>query len=314
MNSILFRISALFYCSVLLSACVRPPLELSAPAQEAQDSLLIFEDSSFSGKLPDRLFIAVNDTIRVEDYFPFMDSVIASLDTMVDYSLNEHLLVHANPWIMDTLVNTDYYYQMQRGNFVYDQRKLTVLRPNDMLYIPNSNEAASLQDQLDATFLDVNIPEFILRIYRHDSVLYSFPVRVGRNTRRYLKTAGREVDLRTPIGEGSIVRIDRNPYFVDPVSGDAFTTTRRDDDRRTMMPRIPWLEPEINGIRSGALIHPTTNPSTLGRAYSNGCIGTPEGAAWIIYYHAPVSTRVVFRYDLRVMDDDGNYRLLEDIY
>jgi L,D-transpeptidase ErfK/SrfK len=137
---------------------------------------------------------------------------------------------------------------------------------------------------------------------------------VGKNKRRYLETAGRIVDLRTPVGTGKIVRIERDPYFVDPVSGERFFTTRRDDGRRTLMPQIPWLEPEINGLRYGTLIHPTTNPSTLGKAYSNGCVGTPEAAAWVVYYHAPLGTEVRFRYDREVTDERGNTVFLEDIY
>jgi len=314
---IVYQIPVLYRWAVilLLSSCVRPASESSAPVHRGEDTLLIsVKDTPATDELPDSLFVRVGRAVHVEDYFTFMDSIITSFGPAVDYPLTEHLLVHANTWILDTLVNTDYYYQLQQGNFVYDQRKLTVLKPGDSLYIPGKDEVATLQHKLNATFLDVNIPEYTLRIYRNDTVLYSFPVRVGRNSRRYLKTAGREVDLRTPIGIGKIVRIDRDPDFVDPVTGKAFSTTQRDDGRRTMMPQIPWLEPEINGIRSGALIHPTTNPITLGKAYSNGCIGTPEGAAWLIYYHAPVGTKVVFRYDLRITDQDGNDRVLEDIY
>ncbi len=55
-----------------------------------------------------------------------------------------------------------------------------------------------------------------------------------------------------------------------------FFTTKRDDEKRTFMPLIPWIETEINGIRNGQMIHPTTNPKTLGKAYSNGCIRVRE--------------------------------------
>ena len=50
----------------------------------------------------------------------------------------------------------------------------------------------------------------------------------------------------------------------------------------TKLPQIPFIETEINGIRNGQLIHPTTNPETLNKAYSNGCIGTKEADAWVI--------------------------------
>jgi L,D-transpeptidase ErfK/SrfK len=76
------------------------------------------------------------------------------------------------------------------------------------------------------------------------------------------------------------------------------------------MPLIPWIEPKLGGRRTGQLIHPTSNPKSLGKAYSNGCIGTREADAWRIYYHAPLGTRVVVRYDLRVADTIR----LKDIY
>lgn len=291
----------------LLNACVRPPTSVDRTIPPIDDSLRLSPDDI-------TYKIEVPRDILVKDYFPFLDSVTASYDTLVDYSLTEHLLVWANPWIIDSLVSTDYYQQAARDTFVYDQREMIILQQGSDLRIPNRQEATAIQHRLSSTVLDVNIPEFKLRIYRHDSVLYTFPVRVGRNERKYLETAGREVDLRTPIGKGKIVRIDRDPYFVDPVSGEPFTTTERNDGRRTMMPQIPWLEPEINGIRYGSMIHPTTNPSTLGKAYSNGCVGTPEGAAWIIYYYAPVGTVVNFRYDLEVVDEPEDTLQLKDIY
>src|SRR5690606_4815866 len=106
----------------------------------------------------------------------------------------------------------------------------------------------------------------------------------------------------------------RDPWFINPVTGKRYFATQRDDGKYTLMPQIPWLEPAITGIRYGSLIHPTSNPNTLGKAYSNGCVGTAEGAAWIIYYHAPVGTKVSFRYDVTVTDEKGDTLQLKDIY
>ena len=61
-------------------------------------------------------------------------------------------------------------------------------------------------------------------------------------------------------------------------------------------------------------IHPTTNPVTLGKASTNGCIGTSEADAWIVYYYAPVGTPVNIRYDLNVQDDNNGPLVLDDIY
>ena len=128
-----------------------------------------------------------------------------------------------------------------------------------------------------------------------------------------MSTVEREVDMKTRTGEGKIVKINRNPRWQNPVDGHEYKTTLRDDLRRTKVPRIPFLNPEINGIRWGQLIHPTTNQETLGKAYSNGCIGTGEGDAWRIYFHAPIGTKVVIRYDLEIIEN-GDTLKLKDIY
>jgi L,D-transpeptidase ErfK/SrfK len=122
------------------------------------------------------------------------------------------------------------------------------------------------------------------------------------------------VSLQTPVGDGKIVRVERNPIFVNPVTGERYISTKRDDGNYTLMPQIPWIEPSINGKRLGALIHPTTNPETLGKAYSNGCVGTAEGDAWIIYYYSQVGTKVNFRYDLDAIGESGEPVQLKDIY
>ncbi|WP_415867183.1 L,D-transpeptidase family protein [Thalassobellus suaedae] len=77
---------------------------------------------------------------------------------------------------------------------------------------------------------------------------------------------------------------------------------------------MPFIETEINGIRYGQLIHPTTNPETLNKAYSNGCIGTKEGDAWVVYYYAPIGTKIQIRYDLNGTDTKDKSLLLKDIY
>jgi len=82
----------------------------------------------------------------------------------------------------------------------------------------------------------------------------------------------------------------------------------------TKLPQIPFIETEINGLRYGQLIHPTTNQETLSKAYSNGCIGTKEADAWVIYYYTPINTKIEIRYNLNVKDKNGNRLLLKDIY
>jgi L,D-transpeptidase ErfK/SrfK len=105
-----------------------------------------------------------------------------------------------------------------------------------------------------------------LRILSDTTVLYEFPVRVGQNKSKYLKMGDRMTNFRIKCGESQIIRHERNPDFYNPENGHRFYVTKRDDERITMMP-------QINGIRNGQMIHPTTNPKTLRMAYSHGCIG-----------------------------------------
>ena len=265
-------------------------------------------------KLISAYWIPIKQDVTISQYFQFMDSLVTAYDSLVPYPLSEHLLVRANPWIIDTLANTDYYRMMARNFFVYDQRKLLVLKSMDSIMIPDSLSAAYIMDAFKKTSLDVNIPEFKLRIYQDTSLLFTFPVRVGKNTKEYLAMANTITDLKTITGRGMIIRHETNPEFYNPVTLKRFYLTKRDDDKTTLMPQIPWIETEINGIRNGQMIHPTTNPKTLGNASSNGCIGTRESDAWIIYYYAPLGTAISIRYDLEFENELSDKAKPKDIY
>lgn len=265
-------------------------------------------------KLISAYWIPIKQDVTISQYFQFMDSLVTSYDSLVPYPLSEHLLVRANPWIIDTLANTDYYRMTARDSFVYDQRKLLVLKSMDSIMIPDSLSAAYIMDAFKKTSLDVNIPEFKLRIYQDTSLLFTFPVRVGKNTKEYLAMANTITDLKTITGRGMIIRHETNPEFYNPVTLKRFYLTKRDDDKTTLMPQIPWIETEINGIRNGQMIHPTTNPKTLGNASSNGCIGTRESDAWIIYYYAPLGTAISIRYDLEFENELSDKAKPKDIY
>lgn len=259
-------------------------------------------------------WIHIAQDINISQYFDYMDSLVNVYDSVVPYPLSEHLLAHANPWIIDTLANTDYYRMMERDSFVYDQRKLLVLRISDSIIIPDSVTAGTILNSFKKTHLDINIPEFKLRIYKDSSLLYTFPIRVGKNTKKYLAMVDKTTDLRTKSGSGKIVRHEKDPDFYNPVNHERFYTTIRDDNKTTLMPQIPWIETEINGVRNGQMIHPTTNPETLGKASSNGCIGTRESDAWIIYYYAPLETRIAIRYHLEFTNGKGDKFKLNDVY
>ena len=258
--------------------------------------------------------ISVNQPIKIGEYFDVMDDFIDRYNEIQNTSLNEYIFVHCNPWIIDSLAATDYYAMKEKGYIVLDNRNLILLNPGDKLNLPDSAEIMKIKLKLDSIWLDVNIPEYKLRIRKGDEVLYSFPIRIGQNKERYLATAKRVVSLKTDLGVGKISKSIREPYFLNPVNGRHFTTTKRDDGIVTEMPLIPWLETEINGVKNGDMIHPTTNLKTLNKAYSNGCIGLRESDAWYVYYYAPVGTKVVIRYDLNLKNENGDEIVLKDVY
>tara|TARA_R110000796_G_scaffold10530_3_gene34866 strand:+ start:10574 stop:11527 length:954 start_codon:yes stop_codon:yes gene_type:complete len=300
---------------LMVSCNVNRPISPKNPPVENPLSIQqhLVEKNSIPKKAKPQMAYVARD-IRVANYFDFMDGLAKKYDSLVPYALTEHVLVRANPWIMDTLANTDYYRQMAKDSFVYDQRKMIVLRAKDSLLIPDAETGQQLIKDMENTLIDINIPEYRLRIYQDSLLLYTFPIRVGQDRKRYLAMGDRVTDLRTKTGNGKIVRLERNPSFYNPVTGKRFYVTRRDDKKTTIMPVIPWIETEINGIRNGQMIHPTTNPETLGKASSNGCIGVAEADAWIIYYHAPLNTPVHIRYDLDILDENGEVQKLKDIY
>lgn len=307
-------IALLCACSTMVIMRDNVPPEAMAPV--ASQSVIDVTSGAPAKRdsIPPRLFAVVPQDVPVRKYFRFIAQTAAKWDSILPYPINEHILVRFNPALIDTLAATDYYLRKAQGDTVLIQTDVVVLHRGDTLFIPDSTEAARLTARMRQTEIDVNIPEFRLRIVEDGKVLYSFPIRVGQNKVRYLASAGREVDLRTKTGNGSVIRINRDPVFVNPVDGKKFTHTRRDDGILTLMPLIPWTEVELNGMRYGQMIHPTTNPKTLEKPYSNGCIGLNEADAWRFYYHAPIGTRVRFRYDLKVVNAAGDTILLPDIY
>lgn len=258
--------------------------------------------------------VEVEKDITIADYFPFMDALVKIGDSVLSYPISEHILVRHNPWVIDTLANTDYYRQIERDSFVYNQRKQIALPKGAVLKIPDSTTTCEILRDFEQTRIEVNIPEYRLRIFRDKVLLYSFPIRVGQNRTRYLAMGDRKTDLRTKEGEGRIVSHVKKPDFYNPVDGKQFFLTKRDDGKTTVMPQIPWIETEINGVRNGQMIHPTTNPKTLEKAYSNGCIGTTEADAWIIYYYAPLGTIIEIKYDLNPTKLKDTNTSLKDIY
>lgn len=264
---------------------------------------------------PDTLstYYRVSREVQMHEYFDYLYNLLKQLQ-VVRPEIDEYILVRANPWLIERLEATDYYRLMEQDSFLYDPGAVVILHPGDRLLVPDSLMIDSLRFRMATAVLDINIPEYRLRIVEMGEEQYRFPVRVGQNRRKYLAMAGGTVDLRTRPGTGSICRVERHPVFINPSDNRRYLTTRRDDGRVTLLPGVPWLEVELDGRRYGQLIHPTTNQVTLGKAYSNGCIGTSEAAAWRIYYHAPLGTPVIIRYELEVLNEQGDTIRLRDIY
>lgn len=298
-------------------ACVEPGKKTLPDEPGVQsntnDSLSLPAEEVVEKAIP-KNYLRVNRDVYGRDYFEYMDSLATALDSVLLYEVDEYMLVHANPWVLDTLVNQDYYLRMEKGEFVKDQKALVVLHRGDSLEIPSPAKADSISAMLRSVTIDVNIPEYTLRILLGDSVLHRVPVRIGKNKSAYLAMAGREINLQTPVGEGEIIRIERDPWYINPVDNKRYKSTRRDDGRYTELPKIPFLEPTIDGRRQGSLLHPTTNLSTLEKAVSNGCVGMREADAWRVYYYAPIGTRVVFRYDLEGLGETGDPVTFRDVY
>jgi len=299
----------LWFLFLFLASCnARNPPKIEKEQVKIDNSQPQIKES----KVPKKVRVTRN--IIIGEYFKYVDSLANRYDSLVPFTLSEHVLVRHNPWIMETLANTDYYRMIARDSFVYDQRKMIVLPKGSILKIPDSLTACQILEDFANTEIDVNIPEFKLRIFQDSMLLHTFPIRVGQNRERYLKIGDRVTVLRTKTGKGTIVDHVKHPDFYNPVDGKQFYTTKRDDGRTTVMPQIPWIETEINGVRNGQMIHPTTNQETLGKAYSNGCIGTKEADAWVIYYHAPLGTKIRIRYDLEKNEEGLVISILKDIY
>ena len=257
------------------------------------------QDSSILVPIRNYQNIVIQQVIYFNSFFTLIDSLALSSELPSDLGVSKDLIiVSSNPWILDSLRRTDYREAALRGKFIDDLNKEPIIPAGATIRIPDSLQASLLAAELLSTRLVLNIPEFRLRLIRGADTILNCPVRVGRNEQVYLEAVGQTVDLRTPVGKGRIHRVWRTPKSVNLHTGEEYIFTRRDDNRVTKMPPIPSLEPEINHRRNGKMIHATTNPVTLGKAFSHGCVGVSEADMWTIYFNMPVGAAVEFRYDL----------------
>ncbi len=297
----------------LISGCSGNKHEPELHDIDQRDTIQVKSATDVTLRKPMEVVVVEKD-ITMKKYFTFLDTIVRKYPVLSGSGLGEYVLVHHNPWILDSLRSFDYYQQKAHGKFIYDMSQQIIFHTGDRIIIPDSTSAAPIMERLKSTHIDLNIPEFRLHVIQQKDTVLSFPVRVGRNAEEYLEFVGRTVNLRTPQGTGEIVNALRTPVFYNLETGEKYEQTKRDDGHYTVMPVIPSLEPMINGIRYGHMFHATTNIKTLGKASSHGCIGMSEADMWSLYYHAPVGSRVNFRYDLNIINATGDTVQLRNIY
>lgn len=254
----------------------------------------------------------IEKDIPVKNFFRALENIAKKYSDSLGYSLNIYQLVNHNAWIIDSLSHTSYYWLKARGIKEVNQKERVVIKKGSNLLIPTQKEAEIITSRLGANKVLINIPEFKLRIFHEDLLIFDCPIRVGRNESKYLKSIDKYMDLRTRKGKGFVYNTQHNPVWINPADGKRYFDTKRDDGVVTKMPITPSITNWLNGYVSGQLIHATTNEETLGKAYSNGCIGTSEEDIWRIFFYCPPGTEVEILYDLTMGSDAAV--LLPDIY
>ncbi len=259
--------------------------------------------------------VLITDTIRMNSLHQFLDSLAVSYLPDTLRTLGHILLAAENPRLLNAIRSADYYRARQSsGAIIRDLDSAVALVPGTLFRIPDQEHATQMASRIRKNRIELNIPEFRIRLLNGPDTLCSCPVRVGRNERALLEVVGHEVDLRTPVGTGTIIRVRRHPVSVNLHTGEPYVITRRDDGIVTKMPDIPSFEPMLDGKRWGKMIHAATNQVTLGQPYSHGCVGVTEACMWTLYFMTPEGTAVSFRYDLEPGIQQGDSTRLPDIY
>ncbi len=248
--------------------------------------------------------------IPVKHFFKTIDFIAKRYSDSVGYTLSDYHIVNYNSWIIDSLSHTSYYWLKDHGIKDLNQKDRIVLKKGTPIQIPEKKIALAIEDRLKSNRIIINIPEYKMRVYHEDLLIYDCLIRVGKNESRYLKSIDKYMDLRTRTGKGFIYATERNPTWINPVDGTQYKETKRDDGTVTKMPMTPSITIFLNGYVSGQLIHATTNPETLGKPASNGCIGTSEEDIWRLYFLCPPGTKIEIIYDRKYTDESE----LPDIY
>ena len=258
--------------------------------------------------------VQLKGPVKFDQLHNLLDSLAAAHFPDDLLTLAPALLAWENPWLLDSIRQYDYYRARLNGSFIENLNEEILFHSAFSLKIPDNTRATVLKQIIRENRIDVNIPAFRLVVINRSDTLCSCPVRVGRNETMFLEAVGHEVDLRTPIGIGTVFKVRRYPRSVNLHTGEPYVKTLRDDGRITQMPGIPSLEPKLDGKRWGKMIHATTNQATLGKAWSHGCVGLTEACMWTLYFLAPEGTALAFRYDLGARGSSPDATGLPDIY
>src|SRR5690606_364994 len=90
---------------------------------ERKEPSLINDNTNIKTITRNLPLIIVKD-ITIRTYFRWMDSIVSVHDEEHDFRISEYSIVHNNPWILDTLAHTDYYYLKEKGIFNEDSQAL----------------------------------------------------------------------------------------------------------------------------------------------------------------------------------------------
>ena len=95
---------ALFLVAFTLNSC-KNKQKNEAPTVVIKADTILVKTSLYTHIIP--------QNIQIKGYFKYMDSLARAYDSLVSYDLTAHLIVRTNPWLMDSLENTDYYRQKE---------------------------------------------------------------------------------------------------------------------------------------------------------------------------------------------------------
>ena len=135
-------LTGLFLCVLAANSCQpkqpKPVASVDATTPTKTDTAAV-KSGLFAHFVP--------ENIPIKAYFKYMDSLARAYDTLVKYDLTAQIIVRANPWLIDTLADTDYYRQKEKGVLVYDQKELIALKKGDTLWIPTDTIAGQIIDR-----------------------------------------------------------------------------------------------------------------------------------------------------------------------